>query len=156
MVVNSRREARIATFMQAWKGLMLAVQDATAGEWLRVNLTMAQVRALFVLHCHCSEAMSVGGVADVLQVGLPTASLLVDKLVQLDIVRRREDPGDRRRTLVELTERGEKLAVRMLQGRSEKMQRWLAQMDDDDFAALIRGLEALVAAASAERNGPEG
>jgi DNA-binding MarR family transcriptional regulator len=149
--VNPKREKRIAALIQVWQTIRRALQGTLASEWLQVDLTMAQIKGLFVLQC--SGAKSIGDLAEALGVGLPAASLLIDKLEQAQLAVRREDPTDRRRTFVELTGQGAALATRLLQGSRERIHLWLAQLDEEDFDALARGLEALAQVASAERDG---
>ncbi len=84
-------------------------------------------------------------------VGQPTASHLVDRLVQNGLVVRTEDPLDRRRTLAELSPEGIELIERLRQVRLEALQRWLVQLDDTALAALHLGFRALADVAEAER-----
>jgi DNA-binding MarR family transcriptional regulator len=117
-------------------------------DWLSLDLSMAQVKVLFVLqHSQESGEPTVGTVAQRLQIGLPAASHLIDKLVQAEMVSRSEDPADRRRTLVHLTESGRQLAARLRAGTRDRFQNWIAAIDDEDLVALSRGLSALVDAA---------
>ncbi len=147
--MSSKRESTIATIIQAQKKIMHALQESMAIEWLQLDLTMGHVKVLFVLQS--SGAMPIGGLAERLQIGLPAASIAVDKLVQLDLVERHEDPSDRRRTFVQLAPKGEQLASRLHQGRNDQLRAWLLQLHDADFAALAQGLQALAEVASAEQ-----
>ncbi len=101
--MSTKNTGRFEAVLQAYNTFQKSsLRDAT-DEWLHTNLTMAQVKALFALQQ--SEGVTVGGLADRLQTGLPAASIMADKLVQLGLLQRREDAQDRRRTLVELTPR---------------------------------------------------
>ena len=117
-------------------------------ELIRLELTMGQLKTLMVLAAR--EAMNVSALAETLKVSKPTASILVDHLVQLGLARRTEDAGDRRRTLVTTTEAGNQLVTLVRQGSFERMIRWLEQMEPEDLAALTRGMQAL--ATIAERD----
>lgn len=139
--MNPKREANINALLQAQKTIFQALQDGGATEWLKLDLTMAQVKALFALRR--GGAIAVGVLAEQLKIGLPAASLLVDKLVQIGITERHEDPDDRRRTLVRLTAEGEQQVSRLQEGRRERIRAWLSELTEEDLAALARGTEAL-------------
>ena len=151
--MHPKRESKAAIVMEAQQTIMQALMEDTAAEWLQLDLTMGQVKTLFVLQC--SGAMSVGGLAERLKIGLPAASIAVDKLVQLALVARRDDPSDRRRTLVELTPQGEQVVSRLHQGRHQRLRTWLGQLREADVAALVQGLQALAAVAGTGRVEPE-
>ncbi|HEU4792788.1 MAG TPA: MarR family transcriptional regulator [Nitrolancea sp.] len=131
----------VEKIMELFKGVALARQGI-APVWLEVDLSMAQVRTLMVLSCEGRS--TVGKLADRLSVSLPTASHLVDRLVHADLAERAEDPSDRRRMLVRLTQQGEDLAGRLRQGNQEPFRLCLTQLSDEDLAALCQGLQALV------------
>jgi len=67
-------------------------------------LSVPQLRSLIFLN-RCPGS-SLSNVADHLGVTRATASALVEKLVQLDLVYRIEDPQERRRHILNLTESG--------------------------------------------------
>jgi DNA-binding MarR family transcriptional regulator len=126
-----------------------ALHERGAPAWHEVELSLPQIRALFTLAD--GGPTPIGGVASRLRIGLPAASALVDRLVDQELVRRREDPVDRRRTLAELTAAGEALAQRLRQGSREALRSWLGEVDPVDLEALVQGLEALVAVAGRDR-----
>lgn len=79
--------------------------------WREVDLTMTQFRAL--LHVRARQPLSVGRLGEALGVPLGTASALVGRLDRLGLVSRRENPADRRQTLVELSPAGETMLGRV-------------------------------------------
>lgn len=116
-------------------------------DWLTLDLSMAQLKALFALQQpEEGEEATVGSVAQRLQIGLPAASHLVDRLVQLELVRRCEDPADRRRTLVCLTPDGSDLAARLRAGTRGRFNAWVSVMGDEELDTLARGLASFKAA----------
>ncbi len=122
-------------------------------EWAHLDLTMGQLKTLMVLAgCH---DLTVSGVAEALRLGKPATSILVDRLVQLQFVQRTEDPHDRRRTLVTLTEEGRTLTARLRQGSIDLIARLAAALDPADLAAWERGLAALLAVAQTTNAEPE-
>jgi DNA-binding MarR family transcriptional regulator len=124
------------------------------GWWLSLDMSMRQVKAVFVLAIH--GPVSVGGLGRRLDLAEPTASLLVEELVTQGLAAREIDPLDRRRTLVKLTNEGAALVDRLQQTRDENLIRWLGQLGEDDLQAVLRGLEAILRAAQAcaETAGP--
>jgi DNA-binding MarR family transcriptional regulator len=139
----------IAAALQAQESLTGALRSAADPAWLELDLTMAQLKALVVLAD--DAGLTVGGLADRLGLGKPAASILVERLVQLELVTRTEDTGYRRRTLVRLTESGAALISRLRQGSQERLRGWLSLLAVDDLAALVQGLQALARIAGASR-----
>ncbi|HEX4212833.1 MAG TPA: MarR family transcriptional regulator [Candidatus Dormibacteraeota bacterium] len=102
---------------------------------------MAQVKGVMVLGRR--GELPVGGLARELAVGLPAASAVVDRLVEHGLVRRQEDPSDRRRTLVRLSPQGEELLARLNQGSREVFETWLDNLPEPQLEQLVSGLRSL-------------
>ena len=69
-----------------------------------VNLSISQVRALFYLAE--KQNAQISEIADFFQFSIPTATILIDKLVQMKLVSRKGDIVDRRKVRVNLTSNG--------------------------------------------------
>lgn len=117
------------------------LQQTTSPEWQNLEITMAQLKVL--LHLHVAGPLSNGKLAERLHISHPTASHLVEKLVQNGLAERSEQSNDRRTTLVLLTEHGQSLLQSLLQGRHGRLRDWLLQLDEQDLVALRQGLSAL-------------
>lgn len=144
------RKALIEEAQHAQRSVIAAIRESvTLASWLELDLTMAQLKGLLALAT--SQNCTVGHVARRLRIGRSAASLLVDRMVQDGLVERTEDPEDRRRALLRLSVRGEELMARLRQGREERnpLPGWLARLSDQDLQALVQGLRALAAEASA-------
>ncbi len=142
--------AGVREAMEAQRLIYQAALGLQSDEWIQLDLSMGQLKALVTLTAR--REMTVSEIAEALGVGKPAASILVDRLTHLDYVTRREDPDDRRRTVVTPTERGEELVTRLRQsGGQHAMLGWLSQMDPDDLAALTRGTLALAAIVTREK-----
>lgn len=146
--METDRKLLVEKVLQTQKTLFLAVQAAGLSPWLELDLTMSQLKGLFLLAT--DGPMMVSQLGSALGIGKPAASILVDRLVQLGLVERTEDIADRRRTLVQLSPRGEELVRQLHQGRYERWSAWLNQLSDDDLNALIQGLSALAKVATAD------
>ncbi len=130
--------------------LMRAFHAAADPAWLHLDLTLGQLKALFVL---ADAALTVGQVADLMGLSKPTASLLIDRLVQLGLVTRTEDPDDRRRTRVRVTADGHARVTGLRQGGEDRWRALLDQLSPDDLAAWTRVVRALAHIAASEQLG---
>lgn len=130
----------------AYRKLQRALLTSTAGKWRHLDISMQQLRALFLLRDE--EEASVGRLAELFGIGLPAASLLADRLVRAGYVERREDPADRRRVLLSLTRVGVRLVTDLREGSQLLLRRWMSSLPPEDLAALTRGWRALADVAS--------
>jgi DNA-binding MarR family transcriptional regulator len=121
--------------------MMMRGLKATMGQaWMEIDLTLPQMRTLFVLAE--DGPLVIGQIAQRLGIGLSTGGHLVDRLVQAGLAERTEDVEDRRRTLARLTPKGEELLARLVSG-IQQIQVWLHEVDQDDLAAFLQGLQAI-------------
>jgi len=110
------------------------------------DVTPSQVRAIKVLAAHGPESGGVRSkeLAERLKIAPRSATEVVDALEDKGLVSRSPDPGDRRATLVALTEHGRALAreVRRTRGvESEKMFERLTKADRDHLARILAKLQ---------------
>lgn len=141
----TQRDAAVDAALQAQRALMEAMHATADPAWLHLDLTMGQLKALFVL---TDAALTVGQVAGRMGLSKPTASLLVDRLVQLALVARTEDPQDRRRARVSLTAAGRARVTQLREGSEDRWRALLGQLADDDLAAWTQGMQALARVAA--------
>jgi DNA-binding MarR family transcriptional regulator len=132
------RVARVAERQQA---LIRALLEDVLVDWLELNLTMAQLKALFTLDRE--PGTTVGGLAERLGVKPPAASLLVDKLVHARLAFRQTHTGDGRRVVLLPTAQGTTLVTRLRQGSHSRLEGWIEQLSDDELDAFGAGIEAL-------------
>jgi MarR family transcriptional regulator, organic hydroperoxide resistance regulator len=137
--------------LDAQRAIYQAALGLSSDEWLSLDLSMGQLKALVRLTA--SQGMTVSEVAEALGTGKPAASMIVDQLTHHGYVSRREDPEDRRRTVVTPTESGFGLVTRLRQsGGEQAMVRWLRQLAPEDLAAYTRGARALADVIARERD----
>ncbi|MHC3468939.1 MarR family winged helix-turn-helix transcriptional regulator [Streptomyces sp. 7R007] len=91
------------------------------------------------------EPLSQVEVATRLGVDRTTMVALIDGLEDHGLVRRRRSPRDRRRNIVELTPEGEECLRQAEKARLLVERRFLAPLDEETAAALVRALRVLVA-----------
>jgi len=111
-----------------------------------LDLTYAQSQLLFYVGEHASCHM--GDVAKAFGVTLPAVTHIVDRLEEKQFVVRGSDPADRRVYVLELTPQGTALARELHALQMRSLERVLARMTAEDRQRVIRGLEALVDAAT--------
>lgn len=95
----------LANFRFALRKFLAFSEQAAAD----LGLTMQRYQALLVIKTfRAGEHISVGELAEQLMVRDHSAAELVSRLVQAKLVRRKNDPADRRRSLVVMTSAGDR------------------------------------------------
>jgi len=105
------------------------------------DITPAQLRALRVLRHH--ERLRLSELSDHLHIAARSATEVTDALESRGLVERRRDPGDRRATLVELTERGACVLDAIREARGTGAERVFGRLSQTDRAHLARILRKL-------------
>lgn len=136
------RSELISTIARTYMDLFVIMQFNAVSHWLMLELTFAQARALIILAAR--KELTVSQLAKLLGVGNPTASILVQQLVERGLVTRTEDTNDRRHTVIRLSDQGAEIGSGRRQEREKQWQRWLGQLSDDELDALARGLSAII------------
>jgi len=150
--VHSSRPARTRSAeAQRLLDLLNALGSTTFRQllWQRaseLDLTYAQSQVLYYVGDH--PECHMGDVAKAFGVTLPAVTHIVDRLEQKQFLLRGDHPADRRVYLLELTRQGKALVqeLRTMQQRSVEVV--LTRMSSDDRVKVIKGLEALVDAAT--------
>ena len=138
---DQSRPELVSTIVQSYMELFIAMQFNAVSHWLMLELTFAQARALFILAAR--KELTVSQLAKLLGVGNPTASILVQQLVERGLVTRSEHTADRRQTIVRLSQKGAEIGAGRREAREKQWQRWLSNLTNDELNALARGLSAL-------------
>jgi DNA-binding MarR family transcriptional regulator len=135
--------------IQAALGALMARQrSGRSQEVVQLDVPIGQLKTLFMLWT-AGKPQTMGQIAQALGVSLGSVTGLVDGLVERDLVRRDEDPADRRQKLARLTPTAQARLRRMERERSVVASRLLRRMPLDDLQALRQGLVALATAAGA-------
>ena len=114
------------------------MSQETLAPW---DITPAHLRALRTLRRH--GTMRLSGLSDHLQIAPRSATEVVDALESRGLVRRRADPGDRRATLVEMTEHGTATLEEIRAARGAEAGRVFGRLSPADRADLARILSQL-------------
>jgi DNA-binding MarR family transcriptional regulator len=112
--------------------------------WKELELTVTQLLVLFSLRE--APGMPAGALAEDLRVTPPTVTGLVDRLVRMGLVRREEDPKDRRLVRNVLTERGEEALGEVEREGRAFLTQLFERLSAGQLSRLVDCLEALVAA----------
>lgn len=91
----------------------LRALHTNATPWLDLDLTMAQLKALMVVVQ--TGGVSSRGLADQLSISAPAVTPLVDRLIDQKLVRREDDPSDRRVVLIRPTARALSLYEKLME-----------------------------------------
>ncbi len=114
-------------------------------ELVKADLTMSQLRLLLILRGDGESSMSQ--VAQGLGVALPTATGIVDRLVERDLVLRKSDHLDRRVVLCTLSEKGAALVERLWEIGREQFYAILEPLDLEELRTVSNALHILSRAA---------
>ncbi len=157
MSERGRRAALLAEILGLEPAMHRAMGPARAKDWVDVDLTMSQLKILFVLHSSMipggADGLRVSEVARLLGVTLPTITAVTDKLVERGLARRDEDPADRRQTVCRLTSGGEQLIDRLMAGHRAHTEALLGYLSADDLAIVLESMRLLIGAAESMHTG---
>ncbi len=137
-------ESLSATLQRAHR---LSVREYRS-ELTRLELTARQAAVLLALHAE--PGAGVTEVAEQVGADLPTTSALVAKLADRELIARSDDPDDRRRSRLDLTDEGRAL-VRPVMAARDAADARLARAAGDEAPALRRILAHMIAALHEER-----
>ena len=121
-------------FLHLAQVVMLAMHRADLPSWCAVDLTMPQLKALFL--AGTPGGASHGQIARALGVTLSTVTGVVDRLVEHGLVERHTDATDRRLSHVVATPAGVELVDRLWAGRRDLLARVLGALTPEERAAL--------------------
>jgi|SRR5712692_4457491 len=150
--MSSSRRARLRSAeAQRLLDLLNALGSTTFRQllWQRaseLDLTYAQSQVLYYVGDH--PGCHMGDVAKAFGVTLPAVTHIIDRLEQKQFALRGDHPGDRRVYLLELTREGKALVQELRTLQKRGVEEVLARMSTEDRHRVIKGLEALVDAAT--------
>jgi DNA-binding MarR family transcriptional regulator len=113
-------------------------------EWLELDLTAGQLRALLLLYTNGPTRMS--DISSALGVSMATATGVIDRTVERGIVVRESDPNDRRIVLCRVSPEGERLVSGLWRSWSERAKVMLRALDRPGLLAVKGFLEAMLEA----------
>jgi MarR family transcriptional regulator, organic hydroperoxide resistance regulator len=139
------RDVLIEEVMDALVALLRTVQKRSASHWIDLDLSLAQVKTLLAIGDLGSP--SIEQIATMLGVSQPTASHLVERLVISNFVHRTQDPQNRRRVQVQLTQAGQELLQHLLgNGVLDGFATRLERLSEEELATCVQGMHVLLKA----------
>jgi DNA-binding MarR family transcriptional regulator len=141
LIVANDRFSRLA---EAYEQLMLRAASLHATELVELDLTMSQVKALYVTRVAGELRMSE--LANQLGVGVSTVSALVDRLVEQGLLTRVADPQDRRQVHVRITPTGSARLERLRELSATQLRSLLAALSESELDIVEDALRILTLA----------
>lgn len=132
---------------------ILAVRRAMARDFLRgavqalgeTDLTILQFGTLILLDD--GHERTVGELSEQIGRSMSATSRMIDALVKRDLVRRQEDPNDRRARRVTIGASGRKFLATMMRRRAEAELKLMEALTPEEQRTVVRAMELLAGAA---------
>jgi DNA-binding MarR family transcriptional regulator len=133
-----REPAGDETLGEAFWAVARRLRDTSQETLAPWDITPAQLRALRMLRRH--GIMRLSELSDRLRIAPRSATEVVDALEAQGLVQRRPDPGDRRATLVEVTDDGSGVLDAIRGTEAERVFGRLSKTDRSHLARILRKL----------------
>ena len=143
-IVNAEKEESIREILEMLKKLPHLISRPDLGEWCRLTVPMAQLKALFLIVN--TRGVNSHTLAEDLAVTPGNVTGIVDRLAEQELVVRKPDPQDRRVIWLEATSKGHELLGKLIEDHSKNFAMILDFMLVEDLKALAVGLNGLVKA----------
>jgi DNA-binding MarR family transcriptional regulator len=149
MIREPSKEDLIESILQLTDRAFRQLLPMVPKEWLRLDLTMPQLKVVLLLFISGPSRMSE--IASALGVSLATATGVVDRLVERDILTREGDPGDRRVVLCRLSEKGGELMSGLWQLSRDQAGELMRSLASSQLLLITESLEVLLQAGEATK-----
>lgn len=147
--VRTRPTAGLADQAGTVEEASLALVEMTLAALAGVEgISSLQLRMLLLVDRHPHSNLS--SVATRMEMSVPSASRLVDRLVEAGLLDRRDAPHSRREVALSLTATGNRALADLRRSRRQSIGGVLEAMTDEQRRALVAGLTAFAAAAGNE------
>ena len=139
------KEELIAQIIEAQRRMNRVIRERTLDSWVKLNLTIPQLKSLFYISRH--GRVNLSGLASGIRVTPANVTGIVDRLVEQGLLTRTPDPDDRRISWLTVTDEGKTLINDLREGRVQEMRRILDKLTEEELAIVARGFEVVAAAA---------
>ena len=139
------REELIAQIIEAQQRLNRVIRRRTLDSWVKLNLTIPQLKSLFYISRH--GRVNPSALASGIRVTPANVTGIVERLVEQDLLTRTTDPDDRRISWLTLTDKGKTLINDLREGRAQEMRRTLDKLTEEELSSAAHGFELVAAAA---------
>jgi len=141
------RGRTIQRILELLERLYQAARQIARGEWLNTDLTMPQLKAMLVLFSDGAKRM--GLLASDLEVSMPTATGIIDRIAEKGLIERESDPQDRRVVLCRLSKEGHELISHLWKLGEMETRQLLELMTPEELQLMEGGSRAFLRAMSA-------
>jgi len=138
----STKEDLVNQILSLADKLFRQLLPAVPKELLSLDITMPQLKILLLLYIH--GPLRMGAIASELDVTLPTATSLVDHLVEKEYVSRENQMDDRRVVICRLSEDGKKAVAQFWESARLRSQQILQNMEADKLQLFVGALEDML------------
>jgi len=118
-----------------------------AAEFTTLDITMAQAKLLYVLVA--VGELSMSEIAQRLGITVSTASGAVDRLVELGLLARSDDPSNRRQVRVSVTALGMATLEQVRELSARQLRMLFEQVSDEDLEVITHAIHIMAGAVSA-------
>jgi DNA-binding MarR family transcriptional regulator len=109
-----------------------------------IHLSILQTQALIFLNQNGNKKISMSDMAEYFHIELPSATSLVNKLVDQQFISRHADPSDRRLVLITLTDVGKDMLGQAMNQRRTRVEKMLSYLSEQEKVQLHNILSSLV------------
>ncbi len=113
--------------------------------WIDSGLTLTQLRSLFLVTNKGSTNFTK--LAEALGVTPSNVTGIIDRLEEQGLVRRTQNPEDRREITLQATDKGEALVSNLKEAGMKQMTQILSLLSVEELSCLVRRLSAFIKAA---------
>jgi DNA-binding MarR family transcriptional regulator len=115
------------------------------------ELSLTQVRALFLLATEPEEPVAVGALAERLGLSPAAISRSLDSLARRRLVSRRQCRDDRRIRLVQITVAGQAIVDELVALRNAGLERFVGRLEPEQRERLTAALDSILSGEGADR-----
>jgi DNA-binding MarR family transcriptional regulator len=141
------REKLTRQIIESHRRVNRAVRQRTRDSWVRLDLTIPQLKSLFYVSWH--GKVNPSALASGIRVTPANVTGIVDRLVEHGLLVRTADADDRRVSWLTLTDKGKTLINDLREGRAQEMRRILDKLTEEELAIVAHGFQLVATAAEA-------
>jgi DNA-binding MarR family transcriptional regulator len=140
-------EELIAQIIEAQRRLNRVIRERTLDSWVKLDLTIPQLKSLFYVSGH--GKVNPSALASGIRVTPANVTGIVERLVEQGLLIRTADADDRRVSWLTVTDKGKALINDLREGRAQEMRRILDKLTEEELSIVARGFELVATAAEA-------
>ena len=141
------REELVVQIIEAQRRMNRVIRERTLDSWVKLNLTIPQLKSLFYISRH--GRVNPSCLASGIRVTPANVTGIVDRLIEQGLLTRTPDPDDRRISWLRVTDSGKTLINDLREGRAQEMRRTLGKLTKEELSIAAHGFELVAAAAEA-------